>query len=190
MRCFVGIPLPDATRAALAGACSAVRAADPDWRGEKRVAAENLHVTLAFLGNVPAETIPLLREAIGGQFTEVRAFDLPFARLRPVPSGPRANMLWAAYEDPDGACTALASAVGRAAAGFDVPPDERAFRAHVTLVRTRRPRRVGERALAALSAAEPTIPAFVSVRSATLFSSTLTKAGPHYEILDSWEFPA
>lgn len=189
MRCFVGITLPEPTRSALVAACDAVRAVDPHWRSEKWVTADNLHITVLFLGDVPAETIAPLSEAIGGGLAETHAFELPFATVCPWPNARRARMLWAAYDDPDGKCAALAAAVAEAAERFDVAVEDRAFKAHVTLARARRPRRVDERILSTLSTSQLDVPEFVSVHSATLFSSTLTKTGPRYETLETWHFP-
>lgn len=190
MRCFVGIPLPDPTRAALAAACDAVRESDPEWRGEKWVSAENLHVTLAFLGDVPAESVPSAIESIGRELVGICRFELPFSSLRPVPGARHARMLWASYSDPTGECAALAAAIDRACVGVDIALELRPFKAHVTLARARRPRRVGEPVVSALSRAESEVPPFMSVSSATLYSSTLTTAGPHYETLATWEFCA
>ncbi len=120
MRCFVGIQLPDEVRTALADACAEVRAADPDWDSEKWVPAENLHITLAFLGNISGEQAGALRRSLGDQLGGVRGFELPFARLRPMPSARRARMLWANWDDPEGACAGLASRVGLAAASCGV----------------------------------------------------------------------
>lgn len=187
MRCFIGIPLPSATRAALVAAGESVRAADPHWRGEKWVAGENLHITLAFLGDLPSESMPQVAKDVGDRLAGTRAFQLPFAELRPIPNARRASMLWAAYLDPTGECAVLAAGVDRAIPRPDAGADDRSFTPHVTLVRARRARRAGEAVSSALLAARPTIPGFVSVASATLFSSTLTKAGPRYEALATWE---
>lgn len=190
MRCFVGIQLPDEVRAALADACDEVRVADPDWDSEKWVPAENLHITLAFLGNISGEQAGALRRSLGDQLGGVRGFELPFARLGPMPSARRARMFWASWDDPEGACAGLASKVGLACASCGVVLEARSFKAHATLVRARRPRAVGDRVMAALDAAAVGVPAFVSVRSATLFSSTLTRSGARYEALESWSFRA
>jgi len=190
MRLFVGIPLPEATRIALADAGDSVRAAEPRWRDQKWVSAENLHITLAFLGELPEEIVPQLTDAIAAELAGIPRFVLPFTRLAPAPNSRRATMLWAWYDDPNGECAALADAIGRAAAGFGVVCNTRAFRAHVTLARARRPLRTGARVQEALTAAQMPVPGFVSVLSATLFSSTLSKAGPHYETLETWQLPA
>jgi 2'-5' RNA ligase len=99
-------------------------------------------------------------------------------------------MLWAAYGDTDGLCAALASAAAHAATGFGTTPEDRAFVAHATLARSRSARPLQDVALRALAAAQEGVPTFVSVRSATLFSSTLTRTGPRYEPLSTWEFPS
>ena len=190
MRCFVGIELDMPTREALAGAGAAVRTADAAWSGEKWVRPENLHVTVAFLGDVEESVTDELAEAIALRLGDTHAFDLPFAGLRAVPKEGRATMLWAAYRDPDRWGDALERSIAAACEPFRLRLEDRAFKPHVTLARTRRPRRAGAEAIAALDAAAENVPRFVSVRNATLFSSTLTKAGPIYRHLATWEFEA
>jgi len=189
MRCFVGIPLECSVRDAFVDAGAAVRAADPSWSGEKWVAAENLHITVAFLGEVEASDAAAIAERLGQALGPVRALSLPFVGVTAVPNPRRATMLWGSYSDPDARAADLASRVALACAECGVTLQDRPFRAHVTLARTRKPRRVGEAALAALASSSETVPAFVSVRGVTLFSSTLTKAGPRYESLEAWTFP-
>jgi RNA 2',3'-cyclic 3'-phosphodiesterase len=188
MRCFVGIQLPETVRTALSRACSEVRAADATWQSEKWVPAENLHMTLAFLGNVSGEQGDALRRALGDRLEGVRGFELPFAHLRPMPSVRKTRMLWAVWGDPERACADLALQVAAAAASCGVEVENRTFKAHATLVRTRRPLAAGEPVVAALDAAESRVPPFVSVQSATFFSSTLTRTGARYEALESWNF--
>jgi 2'-5' RNA ligase len=189
MRCFVGIPLPAETRRALCCVGDAIRRADAGWRAEKWVAENNLHVTVAFLGEVAEESGSALADAIELEVQGVAAFDLPFGRLSAVPNERHARMLWARYQDPEGACAGLAAGVARACAPLGIALEDRPFRAHVTLARARRTRTLLREGVVAAQAAANAIPAIMSVRSATLFSSTLTKAGPRYESLRSWRFP-
>ena len=188
MRCFVGIRLGVETREALVRACSAVREADSGWRTEKWVAADNLHVTVAFLGEVAPGTAAGLAAAIGRELQGADPFDLPFVQLRPVPNARRATMLWAEFSDPKGHGAALVAGIGQACSEFDIALESRAFKPHVTLVRARRPRRAGESVFEALAHAGAGVPGFVSVPSVTLFASTLSKGGPSYEVLDEWVF--
>ena len=188
MRCFVGIELDPRARDALVRAGERVRKADPSWAGEKWVRAENLHVTVAFLGDVPEDVAGDLADSIGARLADTAAFSLPFGRLRAVPNARRASMMWAVYLDPDGRGAALEHAVAGGCRPFGVTLEDRAFRAHVTLVRARRPRHVGAEATATFDASAEAVPPFLSVPSATLFSSTLTKAGPVYHSIVNWTF--
>jgi 2'-5' RNA ligase len=183
-RVFVAIELDPRLRARFVAATSAYLSADPSWQGENPVAERLLHVTLAFLGTVPdaslAEGLVALAEAARGS----QPFRLEVGRVAPVPTLRRATMLWASMlgdvEDATSLSKRLLAAGG--AAG-----DDRPYRPHVTLVRSRRPRPVDGEALAVanrvLSDGGQDTDNFVSVRSASVFSSRLGPQGPAYEKL-------
>jgi 2'-5' RNA ligase len=188
VRCFIGIDLDPTTRDALVAAGAALRAADTSWSHEKWVRAENLHVTVAFLGEVDEGLLDELTQEIAGRLAETFAFEFPFGELRAAPKNGRATMLWAAYRDPDAAGAALVRAIAASCEPLGITLEDRAFKPHVTLVRARRPRRLSAEAIVASQAAAAGVPRFVSVPSATLFASTLTRAGPIYRRLATWEF--
>ena len=190
MRCFVGIELDAVTRRALGTTSEALRASDAGWSGEKWVARGNLHVTVAFLGEIDALTVRDASDAIGTRLASTPPFDLVFAGFRAIPSSRRATMMWAEYGDPAGAGAALAREVADACAPLGIALEDRTFKAHVTLVRARRSRRVPAHMSAVLAARAGDAPALLSVPSATLFSSTLTKTGPVYRALETWAFKA
>lgn len=187
VRTFVGIPLADATAETLVDACARVRDADASWRGEKWVAPENLHVTLRFIGGVPAAELEALTDTIANEAVhECVEFSLTLAGLRAVPSARRARMLWAAFLDPSGQCAALATAMERATLRFGGDADERAFTPHVTLVRARTPHALSESGFAGAEDAFSRAPEKMSVARVTLYSSTLTSKGPVYTELRSY----
>ena len=171
LRLFVALELPQAARAALVAFRDA--AADPSvWRP---VAAEALHLTLAFLGRRPATDVaviePILRGAAGS------APRLAFAGAVLLPPR-RARVLCAALEDRDGTLAELQARVsdGLAAAGVYVP-EKRPFRAHATVARLR-PR---ARAPRAVEAAPD--PLEFHGEALTLFVSRLHPHGARYEPL-------
>jgi RNA 2',3'-cyclic 3'-phosphodiesterase len=171
LRLFVALELPQPARAALVAFRDA--AADPPvWRP---VAAEALHLTLAFLGRRPATDVavvdPILRAAAGS------APRLAFAGAVLLPPR-RARVLCAALEDPDGTLAELQARVsdGLAAAGVYVP-EKRPFRAHATVARLR-PRARAPRAVEA--APEPLE---FDGEALTLFVSRLHPHGARYEPL-------
>lgn len=178
MRAFVGLPVPEDWIAPLMRA----EARLPGGRG---VDADDLHVTLAFLDDQPEARLEALHDALDTR-------PLPPARLVPLafaPFGSRPNLV-ALDLAPDPGLGALRDAVRAAArtAGIALPRER--FRPHVTLKRFPRahppPPRLGE-ALAGLGA--PGMgPA--AARLVTLWSSTLTPAGPLYDPLASYPVAA
>jgi 2'-5' RNA ligase len=92
------------------------------------VQRERLHLTLHFLGDVPAERLPDLIEAIKVPFV---SFDLPLSQSEVWPNG-------AAVLRPDSVpkpLLMLHGALRGKIAGLGLPVDERPYRAHVTLAR-------------------------------------------------------
>lgn len=182
-RVFVAIELPQPVRESLGAAVDALMHADPAWTGEKRVACGLLHVTLAFVGAVADPAMPDLLAAVTAAAGRARPFELRACDVRAVPSPRRAAMVWATLAGDTGAACDLAADVAKAA-GLAC---DRPLRPHVTLVRARRPRLVNaeaiEAASALLSGPGKELDGIVSVRSVTVFSSTLGPAGPSYEAL-------
>jgi 2'-5' RNA ligase len=61
LRCFISIELPEALKGEIASLTEDLRDAGADARWIK---AENLHLTLKFLGNIPEETLPGIEESL------------------------------------------------------------------------------------------------------------------------------
>jgi len=178
MRAFLGIDLDPEVRGDLASLSEAVRHAAPGWSGEKWVPPDNLHLTLRFLGQIDRN---MAEDLVARLSVEVRAgesFVLPcLVPAEPVPGPRRARMLWTRYEDPEGRCAALAATVDDVLAEFGIGPEERPFVPHVTLVRARRPRPF----TCPAEVWATTTCSSMSVRCVTLFSSVLSRSGPHYD---------
>jgi len=185
-RCFLALTLPGSVIEALVSSRETFLAGAPAWAGEKWVATPALHMTIAFLGAVDDEALQAAVPRLGAAVASVGAFDLRLSRIVAVPSPRKATMLWATLGDPDGRLAALRDALMTAFPDVAVESG-RPLRPHVTLVRTRSPRRAEAAALAAASALveamgkEPD--GVVSVHSATLFSSTLRPTGPEYRAI-------
>jgi len=183
-RCFVAADLPPHTMAALSHAAALLADGAPGWRGEKWVAPDLFHVTIAFLGAIDDA-------ATDGTFARLAAVTRDFMPLSLRPSGVRAvpglhhaSMIWALLDEPDGSMGPLRDAL-LAAAGCE--PDPRSFSPHVTFVRARRPRSVHADVIAAadavLSHSGKQPDGSVSVPALTVYSSTLGPTGPTYREL-------
>jgi 2'-5' RNA ligase len=123
IRLFVALELPERARAALAEFCAA--AAEPEvWRA---VAAENLHLTLAFLGARPEDDVAAIERVLGSAAGPAPRLALGPGLLLPPR---RARVLCASIEDPDGTLAALQTRVsaGLEAAGIYTPEKRRSAR--------------------------------------------------------------
>ncbi|MBD3235098.1 MAG: RNA 2',3'-cyclic phosphodiesterase [Candidatus Eisenbacteria bacterium] len=176
IRTFIALCLPERARSAAATCLSDLRGRAP--RGDlKWVAPENLHVTVRFLGDrAPADVTRAagLIEALHGDFDAVPT---AWSELGAFPSPRRPQVIWLGLADPEARLRALVRRIDERlhAAGFGRA--DKTFRAHVTLGRVRRGRRVG---WASLSDGLTTPSTAFSIRTAALFKSTLTREGPIY----------
>lgn len=186
VRCFVGLRLPSDVSAPLVSACEAIRREAPAWRAEKWVPESNMHVTLAFIGGVAEDLVEALADEIGAAVADSTSFELPFDGISAVPNTRRCRMVWAAFDDPSGCCAALAQRVVSASVPFGAEQPDRDFHAHATLARAHRSRPLPAEALEAGRSSSEALCDAMSVRSATLFASSLTPSGPVYRELRSW----
>ncbi len=177
IRTFIAVS-PDAdARQAVADVVRAL-AASPGGDAVRWVPPENLHVTLRFLGGVEASRLPELTRRVGGEVAGLPRFELRFAGVSAFPSPRRPRVVVFALE-PEAPLAALAAAVERGvvASGFD--PEERGFRAHLTLGRAKRGRRLSPVTASVTAAGE----AF-QVGEAVLFRSDLERGGARYTPLE------
>jgi 2'-5' RNA ligase len=185
-RAFLAIPLPLVVRSTFVNCRDAFVSHDSDWRDEKWVAEENLHVTLRFLGSVPDAACGTVADRVREALASVEPYRLRLDTVRAIPRPRSASLLWIAPGDGGAQTAQLADVIATAVEFLDFEPEGRAYKPHVTLCRARRPRRVHagaldeiERVLARAQERETT----VSVRQVTLFASTLTPRGPVYDEL-------
>lgn len=167
LRLFFALPCPREQAAAI---CA--------WRdalalGGKPVAADNLHLTLVFLGQQPRSSLETLQQLAG----EIAA--APFAlRLDRLGAG-RHGLLWLEPSQPPTALAALAGALQQRLQALGIPRDNRPLRAHLTLLRH-----------AAARPAEAR-PAFAwTVERFVLYASQDTPRDVRYHELGSWPLAA
>jgi 2'-5' RNA ligase len=137
VRLFVALELPGGVRMALAGWRDAVLV--PEMRP---VPVESLHVTLCFLGSLPAAAAPDIGEACAAALAGGGPPRVEVGAATWLPQR-RPQVLAVGLDDPDGelARRQAALAAGLAAGGW-FEPETRRFFAHVTVARVRRGERV------------------------------------------------
>jgi RNA 2',3'-cyclic 3'-phosphodiesterase len=138
----------------------------------RRVAIENYHITLVFLGSVNAEQRPVLEEAAAT--VNACQFELDLRRFGHWP-GPRVIWLAPAHMPPE--LLSLAYGLRSAAGKCGLQPDQRPYEAHMTLRRkVLRP--------------PPRWPVIGTirwrVRRFALVASETNETGPVYTVLQDW----
>ena len=153
-----------------------------DAAGVAWTAADNLHITLKFLGAVDDTRLADIAAALA-KAADRHAFDVEVRGLGAFPTPTRPRVIWAGTAEAP-AFAALAAAVEGALGGLGFPAEERSFAPHVTLGRVREPRR--DPALAtALAAAERRPFGTLRVDRLSLMRSELSRHGARYTELDA-----
>ena len=142
------------------------------------------HVTLKFMGELPATAVAPLGEALAALAGGKKAPRPGTFRLEAFPSAQAASVVVIELEDPDGGVAKLATKVEKLAEKYGVKRESRAYRPHVTLARLKMPydaRRWLKRELAE-GAGE------CRATRLTLYRSDLGSAGSVYVPLRTWEY--
>jgi len=179
MRLFIAVNLPPDIRERLAAEQDRLRRAQADvsW-----VRAENIHVTLKFLGETEEKRLDRIRPAL----LEVARGSAPF-RIRAAGLGsfggrvPR--VVWVGVREGAEPLSRLAKDVEAAMARLGFPKEKRGFTTHVTLGRVRSAKNA-EALLTALAQAETGPFGSVEVKQFELMQSELRPTGSVYTVLD------
>jgi 2'-5' RNA ligase len=181
LRLFVAVEIPGAVRAALAAAQARLRAGDArvGW-----VPPENIHLTLAFLGDTFQARVPALQAALDRAVSGFASFSVEVRGLGAfgAPRSPR--VIWAGLEDASGLLAGLHAALAERLTEAGVVLEARPFHAHLTLGRVRSRR--GSDALTAAMASDKDTPfGALPVKQVLLMRSRLEARGAEYSILHS-----
>ncbi len=188
LRLFVAIALPDAWRRYLADREQALERLAPGYA--RWVAPELIHLTLVFLGELPAATLPAVQDALADAIAGQMAFPLSLGRLGHF-GGAVPRVLWVEARAPGQTLDALHRALCAALAARGVPFDAKPLVPHLTLGRARRDATpAAGRALAARlpALATPPPPTPFTVAAIHLLRSELSPRGPRYTSLAEYRF--
>ena len=171
IRVFYAIVPPPAVRTALGALAHAVGARVHG----RAVTAENVHLTLAFIGAWPTSRLAALHEA--GDAVRGDPFRLTLDTLGAFR---RSGIAWLGSSHPPPRLVGLANALGDALRERDVIYEARLFRPHVTLARRARgpgPSDIVE-------------PLSWDVDAFSLMESRTRPEGVHYDTLKTWPLRA
>ena len=203
MRCFIGLPLPEAYQRLLAGIIA-------EWKTPlgSRVSwtkPGNWHLTLKFLGEIQEQRVKPLLETLGEGFFKEKpctAFALQGRGAGFFPDLRRPRVFWVGLGKGVEQARELATWVEAICADLGFAREERAFRPHLTVARIKPPRKDRHGMAQSVSretgrpSASPWVDILRSVGEVSwpeitvdrmvLWESRLSAEGPNYRPLAEW----
>ena len=168
-------------RAALARAQQALRAAAPH-AAVRWTDPATIHLTVKFLGEVPADGIAAVSAAVAATGATSPPFEIAVGGLGAFPSLARPQVVWAGITAGGPPLAALAARIEAAVEPLGFAREARPFRGHLTIGRVRSP--AGVRPLAdAVEAACGLAFGTWTAREIVLFESRLGPRGARHEAL-------
>lgn len=179
-RLFVAAELDDPLRRSI----GLIAAALPEMGGAlRRTTADEVHLTVRFIGDVPAERLDAARQALHRAAHHARPFDITLGRLGVFPESGPASVLWIGVQEGDIPLAALASSVEEELVGCGFAPENRVFVPHITVAR-----------IAVLKGVDPYRPLShntldvtgrtQSIRQLVLYESRPVTTGARYSVMD------
>ncbi|MFO7772605.1 MAG: RNA 2',3'-cyclic phosphodiesterase [Dehalococcoidia bacterium] len=180
VRAFIAIELPGEAREGLARLRSELQR--DEHRFVKWVDPDGIHLTLKFLGNIPAGQVAEITRALEEAAQGISRFHLEVSGLGVFPSLKQVRVLWVGIGGEVEKLSRLQQNIDSVLAGLGFPGEERPFVPHLTLARIRQGaspwerRSFGELVDCAIFEAKY----HILVEAISLMRSQLTPAGAVY----------
>ncbi len=137
IRSFIAIEIPDLLRAKMAEIQREVKrtGADVKW-----VRPEGIHLTLKFLGSIQPEEVEKIARTTAPIVANWVPFTLRVHGLGCFPSPRNPRVIWMGIDRGVESVLSLQQAIENGAAAEGFPPEDRPFKAHLTIGRVRSPK--------------------------------------------------
>jgi 2'-5' RNA ligase len=146
---------------------------------------EGIHLTLKFLGEVPADQTEAIADAMRRACAPYTPFSLSVAGVGCFPNPQRPRVVWVGIDEPTGALAGLQRDIERAMKPLGFAPENRAFTPHLTLGRVKGGRRDELEALGTYACSCVVQATAQEVTAVSLMRSDLRPSGAVYTELAS-----
>jgi RNA 2',3'-cyclic 3'-phosphodiesterase len=178
LRLFIALPLPHEVEVELDRLLGLLR---PKSSDVKWVTANNIHLTVKFLGDTDEKLIPRIRTAMNETVAAFQPFESVMDRVGGFPNLMKPRVIWVGGSQPIEAAVRMAAEIDRRMHELSFEKEKRPFKAHLTLGRVREGRSIS--ALATHLESFKLTPIPLKLDRLVLFKSTLTPKGSIYERL-------
>jgi len=187
VRAFVAVELDDSIRRGLFRIQSDLQR-HLEKRAIRWVRPEGIHLTLNFLGDVPAGRLDSIGEVLAPACRGLAPFEVHPERLGCFPDFKRPRVIWVGLGGDVASLLALQKATTGALDSVGFSPEGRSYSPHLTLGRVRREVRGREKSTIGPHIQEIEVPALgaIGVESVILMRSDLSPRGASYLRLGSF----
>ena len=184
LRTFIAIELPDAVKEALLMLSGRLRRSGvrASW-----VKPDAMHLTLRFLGEIPAEDAARIADFLAGRYQGLTPFEVHVSGTGAFPSVKRPSVVWAGAGPFEGPFVQAQAIAEEAACAIGLPREKRPFHPHLTLARVKE-EQSAPRLTAYLARENEFRAGSFLATSVSLFSSQLTPQGALYDRLKEFVF--
>jgi RNA 2',3'-cyclic 3'-phosphodiesterase len=182
MRTFIALPLPAEARALLGNLQAKLRSfgADVKW-----TAADSIHLTLKFLGEIAPASLPGLVSHLRTETAAEHSFALRVHGLGGFPDLRNPRVIWCGLEGDRAALASVQQKVEAACIQAGFPSEERPFQAHLTLGRVRG--KTNLQPLLDYIKIGSTLEHTFTVKALHIYQSTLRPQGALYTVLETMD---
>lgn len=184
MRTFIAIDFDDAIRDQLGRAQARLQ---PSCPALKWVRADQVHLTLKFLGEVRDRLLPEIGEALDRLAVGCPPFEIAVESLGAFPPAGSVRVIWAGIRDSEHRLETCQRQCDEYLGRLGFAPENRAFSPHLTLARAKSPM-PGREIREAIRREASTRFGVQLVEGVTFYQSTLTPRGPIYQVLSRHSF--
>jgi RNA 2',3'-cyclic 3'-phosphodiesterase len=185
IRAFIALKTPAAWDAALGELQNELKGKVRS-KAFKWTKPEQIHITLRFFGYLLPERVEAVSKRMGEVVRGHAVFGLRCEGLGCFPSSRRPRVLWVGIAGDTVALETLQASVTVATRNFGEPPEDRTFKAHLTLARIQQAERSAIEGLEKAIERGFAIEAEWRVKELILMQSHLSPQGARYERVASW----
>ncbi len=175
MRCFIAIDIPENIKDAIAGF---IEKYGLNLKGIRWIPAENVHLTLKFLGDIKEDLIPEIQKRLALICTRIDVFNINIRGAGAFPNLKYPNVLWIGIDESEG-LRRLYEDIEESMSDLGFEKEDRKFSPHLTIGRVK-DRKGIEPVIKRLYTFKDTFFGSIEVKEVLLMRSVLKPSGAEY----------